>query len=141
MKLIPKNITLDYIKNSTYWKLISILVWNHYSEEKYQDESAILIEESWYGKASNSGSYAKKWDAPDYSEKGYIRTLKSIVITFTRTDYITYIYIGVDGNIYCFGQYTDKKDVAEYKRPNYNGAQRNLAITNWMIENDLICIE
>ena len=47
MKLIPKNINLESIKKSKYWDLIAILVWNHYSEKQYQDESMIEFEENY----------------------------------------------------------------------------------------------
>lgn len=140
MKLKARNITLENVKKSNYWKLISILVWNHYSEKRFQEESKIDIKEDWYGKCNNGGSYAQRWNNPNFSEEGYVRTLNSIVITFTRNDYITYIYIHVDGNIHCFGKYTNKKDIEEYKRPNYTGAERNLDITNWLLENNFISI-
>jgi len=140
MKLVPKNITLENVKKSTYWKLISILVWNHYSELKYQEESAIEITEDWYGKCSSGGSYASKWDTPGYFEEGYVRTLNAIVIKFTRSDYVTYIYIDTTGNISCFGIYTDEEK-GKSKSPHYEGSQKNLDITNWMIENNFIDIK
>lgn len=139
MKLILKNITLENIKNSNYWGLISILVWNHYSEKELQNESDIEIEENWYGKFPGGGSFSDKWNDPNYSEKEGIRTLRSIVIIFKRIDYITYIHINTNGNINCFGVYTDK-DIKDNKQPNYHGSQRNLDITNWLIENNLISI-
>jgi len=46
VKLIPQDITLEKIKQPNYWDLMAIIIWNHYSEEKYQDESKIKIEES-----------------------------------------------------------------------------------------------
>lgn len=134
MKLITKNITLESVKKSKYWDLIASLVWNHYSEKRYQDESAIEMKEDWFGKALNGSTHSSKWDDPNYSEEGYVRTLNAIVIKFTRTDYVTYIYIHADGNIYCFGKYTDEEK--NKKSPNYN--YRNLDLTNWMIENNLI---
>lgn len=51
MKLVAQNITLENVKNSDYWNLIAILVWDHYSEKEEQDESKIKIEESWFGKS------------------------------------------------------------------------------------------
>lgn len=139
MKLVAKNITLENVKKSKYWDLISILVWNHYSEEKYQDESAIEITENWYGKFSGGSSHSDKWNSPDYCEEGCVRTLGSIVITFTRSDYVTYIYIHVNGDISCFGQYVSAEK--ESKSPHYDGAQRNLTVTNWMMENNFIVVE
>jgi len=136
MKLIPQNITLENVKKSDYWNLISILVWNHYSEEKYQDDSKIEIKEDWYGKCNSGGSYSSYWDDPSHSEDGYVRTLKSISIIFKRSDYDTYIHVNTDGNIYCYGIYHDREQGA----PDYGGAQRNLEITNWMIKNNFITI-
>ena len=136
MKLQAKNINLESIKKSNYWDLIAILVWNHYSEKSYQDESMIKIEENYCGYSENEICYSSKWDEPNYTEPGLIRTLDNILITFTRTDYITYIFIHSNGNISCFGKYTDGK--RGEKSPNYLGSQRNLSITNWMIENNLI---
>ena len=139
MKLIAKNITLENIKKSKYWDLIAILVWNHYSEKQYQDESMIEFEENYRGVSDNCSSYNKNWNDPDYTEPGLIRELSSILITLKRSDYITYIFIHTNGNISCFGKYInclteEKKNTS----PNYSGAQRNLSITNWMIENNLI---
>lgn len=140
MKLQANNITLENVKKSKYWDLIAILVWNHYSEEKYQDETAIKITEKWYGKFPGGSTHSSRWDDPNYSEKDCVRTLDSILITFTRSDYTTYIYIHANGNIHCFGKYIDN-DEYESKRPNYMGAQRNLDITNWLIENNFITIK
>jgi len=137
MKLVGKNITLENVKKSNYWDLISILVWNHYSEKKYQDESCIEIKESWYGKGEQgSSSHTIQWDNPLYSDEKFIRTLGQIVIVFKRSDYVTYIYIDLGGNVHCFGQYLNNKE--EFKVPNYDGIQRNLDITNWMISNGFI---
>ena len=135
MKLIPNNITLENVKKSKYWDLISILVWNHYSEKKYQDESCIEITEDWCGKFDGGSSHTHKWDDPNYSEEGYVRTLNAIVITFKRSDYITHIYIYCErGNINTFGSYIEKSN----KYPHYEGSKRNIDITNWMLENNLI---
>ena len=135
MKLVGKNITLENVKESKYWDLIAILVWNHYSEERYQDNSCIEIKEQWCG-ISNIGSlHSNLWNNPDFKEDGFIRTLNYIEIKFKRSDYITYININTDGNIHCFGFYTDKKNE---KTPNYHNAQRNLDITNWMLDNGFI---
>lgn len=41
--LKPKNITLERVKQSKYWDLIGIMIWNHYSEFRYQRESMIEI--------------------------------------------------------------------------------------------------
>ena len=135
MKLVAQNITLENVKKSDYWNLISILVWNHYSELEHQEESKIKIEESWFGKFPGGGSYSYKWNDPNYSEEGSVRTLNAIVITFAREDYTTYIYLYVDGNINCFGMYSDKsvKNV-----PRYKGLSRNLDITNWLMKNNFV---
>ena len=135
MKLVAQNITLENVKKSDYWNLISILVWNHYSELEHQEESKIKIEESWFGKFPGGGSYSYKWNDPNYSEEGSVRTLNAIVITFAREDYTTYIYLYVDGNINCFGMYSDKsvKNV-----PHYEGLRRNLDITNWLMKNNFV---
>ena len=139
MELISQNITLENVKKSDYWNLIAILVWNHYSEKQYQDESMIEFEENYRGVSNGCSSYGKKWDDPNYTEPGLTRELSSILIIFKRTDYVTYIFIHIDGNITCFGKYinclTEEK---KNKSPNYAGSQRNLSITNWMIENNFI---
>lgn len=135
MKLVAQNITLENVKKSDYWNLISILVWNHYSELEHQEESKIKIEESWFGKFPGGGSYSNKWNDPNYSEEGSVRTLNAIVITFEREDYTTYIYLYVDGNINCFGMYSDK---SLKKTPHYEGLRRNLDITNWLMKNNFV---
>ena len=135
MKLVAQNITLENVKKSDYWNLISILVWNHYSELEHQEESKIKIEESWFGKFPGGGSYSYKWNDPNYSEEGSVRTLNAIVITFAREDYTTYIYLYVDGNINCFGMYSDK---SVKKVPYYGGLRRNLDITNWLMKNNFV---
>ena len=135
MKLVAQNITLENVKKSDYWNLISILVWNHYSELEHQEESKIKIEESWFGKFPGGGSYSYKWNDPNYSEEGSVRTLNAIVITLEREDYTTYIYLYVDGNINCFGMYSDK---SLKKTPHYEGLSRNLDITNWLMKNNFV---
>lgn len=135
LKPIKKNITLENVKKSDYWNLISILVWNHYSETRFQDESKIEITESWYGKGKSSEAFGKNWDDPNYTEKGYKRTLKAICITFTRSDYVTTIYINNNGNINAFGTYSDK---SKKSIPSLTGTQRNLDVTNWMIKNKFV---
>lgn len=134
---IKENITLENIRKSNYWDLIAMLVWNHYSEEKYQDESAITITEKWYGKCIGGSSHSSEWNNFNYFIKGYVRTLMSIQIKFTRSDYITYIDITTDGNIYCHGYYTNKN---EDGYPNYSTACRNINKTNWLFENNLVNI-
>ena len=139
MKLIAKNITLENIKKSKYWDLIAILVWNHYSEKQYQNESMIEFEENYKGVSNDCISYSKKLDDPNYTEPGLTRELSSILIIFKRTDYVTYIFIHIDGNITCFGKYVNcLTEEKKNKSPNYTGSQRNLNITNWMIENNFI---
>ena len=135
MKLVAQNITLENVKKSDYWNLISILVWNHYSELEHQEESKIKIEESWFGKFPGGGSYSYRWNDPNYSEEGSVRTLNAIVITLEREDYTTYIYLYVDGNINCFGMYSDK---SVKKVPYYEGLRRNLDITNWLMKNNFV---
>lgn len=135
MKLVAQNITLENVNKSDYWNLISILVWNHYSELEHQEESKIKIKESWFGKFPGGGSYSNKWNDPNYSEEGSVRTLNAIVITFEREDYTTYIYLYVDGNINCFSMYSDK---SLKKTPHYEGLSRNLDITNWLMKNNFV---
>ena len=133
MNLIP-NITLDNIKNSDYWELIALVVWNHYREKKYQIESNISFKEEWYGKTNGASSHHNRWNDPNFIKPPFIRTLRSIVIEFKRTDYITNIYINVEtGNIYVYGYYTDTEKKA---LPNY--IIRTLDIVNWMLKNNLL---
>lgn len=140
MVIVANNITLEKVIKSNYWDLIAILVWNHYSEKKFQDNSMIEIKENWYGKARSGSSHSNHWNDPNYSEPGYVRTLGNIVITFKRSDYITSIYINVNGNIYTFGYYTDTNIQPAGKSPVYEGVQRNLDLTNWMIKNNMLKI-
>ncbi len=140
MKLIPTdNITLDNVKKSNYWKLISIVVWNHYIEEKFQDESMLTFGESYYGKAKNGGgtsSHGDKWNNTEYTEEYYTRTLSSIVITFKRSDTTTYFYINVEtGNLTFFGFYNDKD-----KNGSPTWSHKPLHICNWLLENDFLTI-
>ena len=102
---------------------------------KKQIEEIIKIEESWFGKFPGGGSYSYKWNDPNYSEEGSVRTLNAIVITLEREDYTTYIYLYVDGNINCFGMYSDK---SVKKVPYYEGLRRNLDITNWLMKNNFV---
>lgn len=140
MELVPvkENITLENVKNSNYWDLIAILVWNHYSEGKYQENDKIEIAESWYGKKSGGSSHNSRWNNSNYTEEGYSRTLGGINITFTRSDYVTTITISVSGNIGCYGYYADKN---ETKSPNYYTAQRNMDKTNWLLQNNFVTIK
>lgn len=140
MKLIPTNkITLENVKKSNYWKLISIVVWNHYIEEKYQDESMITIEESYYGKARNGGgtsSHGDKWNNAEYTEEYYIRVLGSVVITFKRSDFTTFFYINVEtGNLNYFGFYNDKD-----KKGSPAFSPKPIYICNWLLENKFLTI-
>ena len=76
--LKPNNITLESVKKSNYWNLIGILIWNHYSEKRFQDESMIKIYESWYGQGEEgSSSYSIHWDNPEYKEKDSDKSLDS----------------------------------------------------------------
>lgn len=138
-KLTPNNITLEKIKNSNYWELIALVVWNHYRESRYQDESLIEITEDWYGKRIDGHGSAggNVWQNENHQEKDYVRTLQYIEIKFARTDYNTYILINVeDGNIRVYGIYNDKNN---HKSPTYNFG--SLDVTNWMIDNDLLRLE
>lgn len=138
LKAIKENITLDNVKKSNYWDLIGIIIWNHYSEEKYQDESMITIYEDWYGNSTDEvggGSYSQKWDDPSYTEEGYIRTLDSIKIQLSREDYTAWIYISTDGRVRCLGSYTDKE---RRSSPYFSGIANNMEICNWLLENNLI---
>lgn len=134
---IKENITLENVKKSKYWDLISILVWNHYAEKKFQDESMIEIKESYCGKSINGSSimFSSDWNNPDYTEDGYERTLNAIKIIFTRSDYITYISITTNGRVHTNGIYTDKTKTTQ---PHYSGAQRSIDITNWLLENKFV---
>ena len=138
MKLVPNNITLERVKNSNYWELIARIVWNHYREERYQDNSMVSFQEEWYGKQENGSSNSDDWNNPDYTEKDYVRTLGDIKITFTRTDYVTHIYINVEtGNIMYFGVYTDKEKT---NQPCHHSAQA-VQLMNWMLEHNLLSVE
>ncbi len=133
MKIIPNNITLEKVKKSNYWELIAILIWGHYNEPKFQDENAIIISEKWYGKhKEGNGSYhTSDWNNPDFKVDDYIRTLYAIMITFTRKDYISHIYINVEtGNVYAI---SSLKGVS-FSTPNVD-------ITNWMLENNLLKVD
>ena len=134
------KITLENVKKSNYWDLISLLVWNHYSEKKYQDEGLIEITENWYGKGINNGcaSYSYHWDNPSHTEEGYLRTLNGIKITLKRSDYNAYINIGTNGRVECYGVYND---VNIKKTPNFYNAQNNVKICNWLLANEFLTIE
>lgn len=138
-KLIAKEITLENIKKSNYWELIAILVWNHYSDLEYQNESSLDFSENWYGEGEDnqSSSNSSLWNDPLHSEIGYTRKLLSIKITLKRPDYISYIHIYTSGRIYCLGRYTDENKKC---RPNYSGNSRNLDLTNWLFQNNFITI-
>ena len=140
IKAIKENITLENVKNSNYWDLVAILVWNHYSEKRFQDESQIEIKESWCGKSINGSStmFSNSWDNPDYVEEGWKRTLYSVKIIFTRTDYVTYININVTGNINVYGLYTDKEKKTQ---PNYSGFHQTINIINWLLQNNFVKYE
>ena len=139
MKLIPNNITLENVKKANLWELIAIIVWNHYREARFQEENMIEVSENWCGKTAygNSTSFSNDWDNPEFTEKDFIRTLHSIDIKFTRSDYIVYIFIHVsDGNVNVYSKYTDKTNEKEPKL--YFGTTD---VTNWLLENDLLKVE
>jgi len=132
-----KNINLENVKNSNYWKLISLLVWNHYIEPEYQNEDQIQITEVWRGENSDGSvtSCNQYWADPNYSEKYLTRTLSSVKITITRPDYVTYIYIGVDASIRIYGKYTiENKSISQ---PQYKHSF-TLDVINWLLENKFI---
>lgn len=137
IKPIQKNITLENVKKSNYWDLIAILVWNHYSEKRFQDESQIEIKESYCGKSTTGSAtmFSNSWDNPDYKEDGWIRTLYAVKIIFTRSDYVTHISINVTGNISIFGLYTDKNKTTQ---PTYYGLHQTISIVNWLIKNKFV---
>jgi len=138
MKLIPNNITLDNIKKSNYWDLISILIWNHYSETRYQDESMIEISEQWYGQGEKgSSSHNNSWNNPNHKEKDFERTLGYILIKFKRSDYESSIFINVrNGNIQLYAVYVDK---TIKKSPYFYYGTTD--VINWMLENNLLKLE
>jgi len=70
LKSIKENITLENVKKSNYWDLISILVWNHYSDKEYQEEDKIEITESWYGKTHGGSSHSSDWNNTNYQQEG-----------------------------------------------------------------------
>ena len=138
MKLIPNNITLDNIKKSNYWNLISILIWNHYSEARYQDENMIEISEQWYGQGKKgSSSHNSNWNNPNHKEKDFERTLGYILIKFKRSDYESSIFINVrNGNIQLHAVYINK---TIKKLPYFYYGTTD--VTNWMLENNLLKLE
>lgn len=140
IKPIKENITLENVKNSNYWDLIAIIVWNHYSEKRFQDESQIEIKESWCGKSvdRSSTSFSSSWDNPDYVEEGWIRTLHAVKIIFTRSDYVTHININVSGNVSVWGFYVNKE---KKEQPNYGGLHQVINIVNWLLQNNFVKYE
>ena len=70
----------------------------------------IEITEDWYGQGEDSSSHSKLWDNSNHTEKGYIRTLGHILISFKRTDYESIIFFDVrNGNIDIHSVYVDKE--------------------------------
>lgn len=129
MKLEVGNITLEKVKESNYWELIALLVWNHYREERHQDESKISFSERYIGKSEDGFIYDDKWNNPDYFQEGYTRTLNSVRIIFKRTDYITRIHIGVEnGSVHVIGERLEGPERVNYNNYNY------LRVSNWMLE-------
>lgn len=135
MKLIAtKNITLENVKKSNYWELIALVVWNHYREKKYQDESKVQIIEQWYGKSNGCSSHSDQWNNPNYSENKFVRTLDKIKIIFTRSDYTTFIGIDVEtGNVSYYAIFNDKNND---RTPNLY--PQSIDLMNWMLEHDFI---
>lgn len=135
LKAISKNITLENVKKSNYWDLIAMIVWNHYSEKERQDESMVEISEDWCGKTKGGSSHGKIWQDPSYTDGIHTRTLDKICIKFSRTDYITYIYINVStGEISWYGLYTDKD---KHDQPRFS-CFKNIEMTNWLWSNNFI---
>jgi len=136
MLLATQNITLENVKKSNYWDLIAHIVWNHYSESKFQDESMVEIKEDWCGVSHNksSKSMGSQWDNPEYIEDGYIRTLNSIEIIFKRSDYTTWINIMInDGSVHYFTIYNDKSN---HSTPQFY--PNNIDVVNWCISNGFL---
>ena len=130
-------ITLRSVKRSKYWDLISILVWSHYSEAKFQDPKMIKIKEVWYGKTSSGGSYSRNWDEPDYKADGCERTLSGIEIEFTRSDYTTHIRIDREtGAVHSFGLYNNQ----EAKQVNFSNGN-SLTVANWMLDHNFFKVQ
>lgn len=132
MKLVPtKNITLENVKNSDYWSLLSICVWSHLKEERFKEESRISFSEGWYGKGGPGHSrHGREWNDPNYSLEGYTRTLKKITITYKEIDKSTDIIINPEtGNISKFS--SSVGDV---------GINKNVEICNWLLDNGFLTI-
>lgn len=138
MKLTPTDqITLENVKKSDYWELISIIVWNHYKDKKYQDESMISFEEHWCGVSPIETSYNQKWNDPSHKELGYIRSLYCIAILLKRSDYLTRISIYKDsGNVFIVGKYT-RNDIKSSPYYSYG----TVDVCNWMLKNGFLKIE
>ena len=134
ISLNKENVTLKNVKNSDYWALLAIIIWGHYSEEKYQDESKVSFTEKYYGKGyTGIKSFSSLWDDPSYNKEGFTRTLRSIRIKFERSDYNTYIHIPVDTEeVLYYGMYLDRSE--DKSSPRF-GTNKNLRITNWMLDN------
>lgn len=131
---ISNNISLENLRSSDYWKLVSIVVWNHYSEEKFQNDGDIDLKEVWYGKSieGRSSNHSESWDSEDYSLDGYVRSLHAVRVILRRLDYCTYINILHTGDVTVFGKYNDHRS----KSPSYSYS--GLKVTNWMLENGFL---
>jgi hypothetical protein len=136
-----EKITLSNVKKSNYWDLLALIVWNHYSEERFQDESMVDISEQWHGLADDgNGSYSSShWQNKNHTQEGYTRTLESIQIKLTRSDYIARINLTIgSGAVHFYAHSVLEEENFKHRRLNvYN----SLAITNWMLTNEFFKIE
>lgn len=141
IKVNKSQITLENVRNSDYWGLISLIVWNHYSEKKHQEGYKISFEEEWYGKATNnSGSqHSENWKNPSYTVPNYIRTMSGITIRFEREDYSVRIKLSCEsGCIHSSGRYNVKEtgERGRLKLQTYNIMQ----ISNWMLKHNFFIL-
>lgn len=137
LQVIEESYTIEHVLDSDYWGLIAILIWEHYSEKNRQDPNKITVTEKWYGKASWGSSHNSNWQDPNHTEKDYTRTLSGIIITFKGSDYTAHIKLSVSGNVATNAYYNSKNEDA---KPFFYGPERNLDITNWLINNNFIKI-
>lgn len=138
MITVNKNeLTLENVKKSNYWDLIALIVWGHYTDQKFQEDSKITISEKWYGvgECGANSYHTDEWNNPDFKKDGFVRTLQSIKIHFERNDYNTHIGLDLSGTINYFALSNETHKTVNLQ--NYN----SLAITNWMLENNFFEIK
>ena len=135
LKINTQEITLENVKKSSYWDLISYIVWSHYSEERFQDDSKITITERFYGKRSSGGSYGAVWQNPNYTQAECVRTLNAIEIQFERSDYTTYISLYVEDKAPIISARAYYNEGHEKKHKEVNLTNSNyLKVCNWMLK-------